>query len=141
MGSFDRVISPRTHFMPCSAERMTLLVESDILRIVFGGCRPAVDIDQLVHITVLKQFISRNVVMGGIETDIFRGKAKTIPSEIVNCVEEIFAAMAFGIRKLHERGEIRFQGIVSSTEHIQSMSEIPCFLSLSHPHPASGSGK
>lgn len=73
--------------------------------------------------------------MSRIEADVFVGKSEGIPSEIVNCVEEIFAVMAFGIRKLHEQWKIDFEGIISGTEHVQSMSEIPCFF-VAVPSPA-----
>lgn len=108
MGIFNRVISPGAHFVPSPADRMSFLVESDILRGIFGGFFPAVDVDQRIHIPALQQFISRDVVMGRIEADIFWGNSEGIPSEIVNCVEEIFAVMAFGIRKLHEQWQIDF---------------------------------
>ncbi len=73
--------------------------------------------------------------MGRIEADIFWRKSEGIPSEIVNCVEEIFAVMAYGIRKLHEQWQIDLQGIISGIEHVQSMSEIPCFF-VAVPSPA-----
>ena len=81
---FDRVISPGAHFVPSPADRMAFLVESDILRGIFGGCSSAVDVDQRIHIPALQQFISRDVVMGRIEADIFGRKPQGIPSEIVN---------------------------------------------------------
>ena len=99
---FGRVISPGAHFVPSPADWMAFLVESDILRGIFGGFCPGVDVNQRIHIPSLQQFISRDIVMGRIETDIFGRKPQGIPSEIVNCVEEIFTVMAFGIRKLHE---------------------------------------
>lgn len=139
IGVFDRITSLEAHFMPCLADRMALFVESDILRGIFGGCCPAVEINQRIHIPAFQHFISRNVVMGGIEADKFWGKTQEIAPEIVSCEEEIFAVMAFGIGKLHEEREIDLKDIISGSEHVQSMPEIPCFLSLSHPQLASNS--
>ncbi len=45
MGSFDRIISPWTHFMACPAKRMALFVESNVIRGIFGSFCPAVDVD------------------------------------------------------------------------------------------------
>ena len=110
--------------MPCLADRMAFLVESDILRGIFGGCCPAVEINQRIHIPAFQHFISRNVVMGGIEADKFWGKTQEIAPEIVSCEEEIFAVMAFGIGKLHEEREIDLKDIeIASTMIHDAASE------------------
>ncbi len=118
MGIFARVISPWTHFVPRPAERMAFLVESDVIGAVFRRFCPAVDVNQCVHVPMFQQFISRDVVVCGIEADVFGGKAKGIASEIVNGIEEIFAVMVPGTGKFHEQGEIYFKGIISGTEHV-----------------------
>ncbi len=118
MGIFARVISPWTHFVPRPAERMAFLVESDVIGAIFRRFCPAVDVNQCVHVPMFQQFISGDVVVCGIEADVFGGKAKGIASEIVNGIEEIFAVMPPGIGKFHEQGKIYFKGIISGTEHV-----------------------
>ncbi len=122
MGIFDRVIFPWVHFMPCPAERMAFLVESDVIGGVFRRFCPAVDVNQCVHVPMFQQFINGDVVVCGIEVDVFGGKAKGIASEIVNGIEEIFAVMALGIGKFHEQGKIYFKGIIFGTPFPRSVS-------------------
>ncbi len=45
MGVLDWIVSPWAHLVACPAKRMALLAESDIIRGIFGGLCPAVDVD------------------------------------------------------------------------------------------------
>ena len=127
MRIFDRVVSPGAHFMPCPAKRMAFLVKSNITRCIFRSFGTAVNINEGIDIPPFQQFISRYIVMGGIKADIFRENPIGIASKIIYGIKEIFAVMALCTGKLHEKWNFCFQFIVSAAEHIQGMSEIPCF--------------
>jgi hypothetical protein len=88
------IISPRTHFVSGSADGMAFPAEGDVTRGVFGRFCPAVDVNERIDVPAFQQFISRDVVMGGVKADIFWGKAKNIAPEIVHGEEEVFAVMA-----------------------------------------------
>lgn len=51
---FDRVISPWTHFMAHFANGMAFLVESDVVRGIFGGFCPAVNVNQRIYVPVFQ---------------------------------------------------------------------------------------
>lgn len=125
MGILDRVIAPWAHFMPCPAEGMTVFVERDVIWGVFGRLSPAVDVDERIDVPVFQQAVSGDVVMGGIKADIFWGKAKAVAAKVVYGIKEVFAVMAFGVRKLKEDGKLGLKGIISAAEHIEGVSEIP----------------
>ncbi len=125
MGIFDRVISPWAHFVSCFAKRMTFFAKSNVIRGISGRLCPAVDVNQGIHVPVFQQFISRDVIMGRVQADIFGGKAKSIAPEIINGKEEVLAVMAACTGELHQQGEFDFQGVVPVAEHIQCMPEIP----------------
>ena len=109
----------------CSAERMPILVKGNVIRGVFRRLCPAVDVDEGADIPVFQQPVSGDVVMGGIKADIFRGKAEAVASKIIYGEKEIFAVMAFGIRKFEEDGEFNPEGIIPGAEHIKCMAEVP----------------
>lgn len=69
--------------MPSPAEGMAFLVEGDIIRGIFRSFRPAVDIDG-IDVPVFQEPVSRDVVMRGVEADVFGGKSKTIAPEVIN---------------------------------------------------------
>lgn len=48
------VISPATHVMAGSAQRMGLFIQGDIIRKPVGGTAPFVDIDQGIYVPVVK---------------------------------------------------------------------------------------
>ncbi len=98
---FDRIISPWTHFVPCFAKRMAFFVKRDIIRGVFGRFSPAINVNERIYAPMFQQFISRDVVMCGVEADIFWRKAKNIAPEIINGIEEVFAVMAACAGELH----------------------------------------
>ena len=139
MSILDWIISPGAHFMPSLADRMSFLVESDILRGIFGGFCPAVDVNQRIDIPALQQFISRDVVMGRIEADIFWGKSEGIPSEIVNCVEEILLSWRLESVNFMSNGRSTFRVLFLVQSMYKVCPKYHAFLSLSHPQPASGS--
>jgi len=114
--------------MSCFAKRMSFFVESNVIGGIFGRFCPAIDVNQRIHIPVFQQFISGDVVMCGVQTDIFGGKTKSIASEIINCIEEVFAVMPAGTGEIHQQGEFHFQLVVPGAEHIERMPEIPDFV-------------
>ena len=83
MGLFDRVISPGAHFVPGPAQGMSLFVEGNIIRCVFGRFCPPIDINESIDVPILQQFISRDIVMGGVQADVFGSEAKGMTSEII----------------------------------------------------------
>ncbi len=127
MGILDRIISPWTHFMAGFAKWMAFLVEGDVIRGIVGRFCPAVDVNQRIHAPMFQQFISWDVVMCRVQADILWGRAGNIASEIINCIEEIFAVVATRAGEFHQQGEFDFQGIVPAAQHVKRMPEIPCF--------------
>ena len=112
MSLFDRIVSPWAHFVPGPAQRMSLFIESNVIRCVFGGCCPSIDINEGIDIPMLQQFIGRDIVMGGVQTDVFRGEAKGMAPKIIHGIQEVQAVMAAGLGKLkHERKLYFFRGI------------------------------
>ena len=71
MGIFSGIVPLWAHFVACPAKRMAVLVESDIIRGVIRGLCASVDVDEGIDIPAFQQFISRDVVMGGVQADIF----------------------------------------------------------------------
>ncbi len=49
--------------MPGSAQGMSVLIKSNVIRGTDRRLRPAIDIDQGIDAPVFQQYISRNVVM------------------------------------------------------------------------------
>lgn len=128
MGVLDRVIAPGFHFIPCPAEGMTFFAEGDIIRSIFRGLCPAVDVNKGIDAPVIQKPVSWDVVMGGIQTDVLGGKAKTVTPEVVDGIKEIFAVMTSGIRKFQEDRELHLKGVISAAEHIKGVAEKPGFV-------------
>lgn len=101
----DGVVSPGAHFMPRHAQRVSLLVKGDIPGGVWRGLRPAVDVNQRVDAPTVQQLVSRDVVMGRVEADVFRGEAGGVPPEVVNGVKEALAVVPPRLRELHRYRE------------------------------------
>lgn len=101
----DGVVAPGTHLMPCHAQRVSLLVKGDILGGVWRGLRPAVDVNQRIDAPTVKQLVSRDVVMGRVEADVFWGKTEGMPPEVVNGVKEVLAVVPPCLRELHHYRE------------------------------------
>ena len=118
MGLFDRVVSPWAHFVPSPAQRMPLFVEGNIIWCVFGRFCPPIDINESIDVPMLQQFISRDIVMGGVQADVFGGKAKGMTSEIIHGIQEVQAVMAADLRKLKHEREFHFFLAISVRKHI-----------------------
>ena len=118
MGLFYWIVSPWTHFVPCPAQRMPLFIESNVIRCVFGGCCPSIDINEGIDIPMLQQFIGRDIVMGGVQTDVFRGEAKGMAPKIIHGIQEVQAVMAAGLGKLEHKGEFHFFMFISVRKHV-----------------------
>ena len=135
MGVLDRVITPWLHFMPCPAEGMAILIESDIIRGIFRSFGPSIDVDERIDAPALQEHVGGDVVMGGIEADIPGGKSKAVAAEVIDGIKEVLAVMAPGISELHEQGQLDFKLIVPGAEHVEGVAEIPCFI-VAVPAPA-----
>ena len=122
------IITPWAHFMPGRTEGVPGFIKSDVCGGIFRRLCPAVDVNQRIDIPAFQQFIGWDVVMCGVKADIFRGQPAQMPSEVVNGIEKIFTVVAFSTGKLHQKREFNFQAVVSAAEHIQGMSEKPCFI-------------
>ena len=77
---------------------------------------------------MFQKSVSRDVVMGGIKADIFREKPVSIASKFVYSIEKVFTVMPFSGCKFEQEWEIQFQLIISATQKIQGVSEIPGFV-------------
>ena len=71
MSIFYGIISPWTYFVACLTKRMAVFAESNVIRGVFRGLCLSVDIDERIDIPSFQQLISRDVVMCGVQADIF----------------------------------------------------------------------
>ncbi len=71
VGILFGVVPPRAHFVACPADRMALLVESDVIWGISGGFCPAVDVGGCIHIPMFQQSISRDIVVCGVQADVF----------------------------------------------------------------------
>lgn len=68
---FHGIVSPGAHFMPFPAEGMPFLVKSDIIRGIFRRLCPPVDVNEGIDVPSFQKLISRDVVMRGVEADVF----------------------------------------------------------------------
>lgn len=118
MGLFYWVVSPWAHFVPCPAQRMPLFIESNVIRCVFGRFCPSVDINESIDIPMLQQFISREIVMGGVQADVFRSESRGMASEIIHGIQKIQAVMAAGLRKLKHERKFYFLLVISVRKHV-----------------------
>ena len=77
MRIFYGAISPWAHFVACLTQRMAVLVESNVIRGVFRGLCPPVDIDERMDIPVFQQLVSITRVENNLKiTGKKAGKAK-----------------------------------------------------------------
>ena len=118
MGLFYWVVSPWAHFVPCPAQRMPLFIESNVIRCVFGRFCPSVDINESIDIPMLQQFISREIVVGRVQTDVFRSEAKRMPPKIIQGIQEVQAVMAAGLGELKHEREFYFLLVISVRKHV-----------------------
>ena len=72
--------------------------------------------------------VSRDVVMGGIQADIFREKPVRIASKIIYSIEEVFTVMSLCGSKPEQQWEFGLEFVIPGAEKIQGVSEIPCFV-------------
>lgn len=121
--------------MPGSAQGMSVLIKSNVIRGTDRRLRPAIDIDQGIDAPVLQQYISRNVVMCRIQTDIFRRQPAAVTSKTVYSIKKIFTVMASGTGKVHKERKFNLKFSVPAAEHVKSMAKKPCLI-ITVPAPA-----
>ena len=122
------IISPRAHFMPCLADRMSVFVKRDVGRSRLRCFGSAVDIDECIDIPMVQKPVSRDVVMGGIQADIFWEKPVCIVSKIIYSIEKVFTVMSLCGSKPEQQGKFGLELVIPGAEKIQSVSEIPVFV-------------
>lgn len=102
------IVAPRAHFVPGRAYGMPGFIKSNVIWCIFRRLCPPVDINEGIDIPAFQQFISGDVVMGGVKAYVFGGNAKGIAPEIINGIEEIFAVMAACVGEFHQQREFNF---------------------------------
>ena len=80
---------------------MTRFIKSNVIWCTFRRLCAPVDINEGIDIPAFQQFISGDVVMGGVKAYVFGRNAKGIAAEIINGKEEVFAVMAARVSKFH----------------------------------------
>ena len=101
MRVLNGVIAPWAHLMPGRAYGMAGFVEGNVIGGIFRRRCPPVDINEGIDIPAFQQFISGDVVMGGVKAYVFGRNAKGIAAEIINGIEEVFAVMAARVSEFH----------------------------------------
>ena len=132
---FYGITAPGTHFMPGPAQGMSFLIKSNVIRGAGRRLRPAIDIDQGIDAPVFQQFISRNVIMCRIQTDIFRRQPAAVTAKTVYSIKKIFAVVASGIGKVHKERKFNLKFSVPAAEHVKRMAKKPCLI-ITVPAPA-----
>lgn len=128
MGILYGVIAPGDHLMVGAAERVSLFVESNIIRGIIRRLCAAIDIDKGIDIPAFQEAVSRDVVMGGIQTDIPWEKPVRVTPEIINGIKEVLAVMPPCAGEVHQEGELNPELCIPGTEHIKGMPEIPAVI-------------
>ena len=95
--------------MPGRAEGMPSFIKGNVCEGISSRLCLAVDVNQCIDIPAFQQFVCQDVVMCGIKADVFRNQSMAMPPKIINGIKKVFAVMASGIGKLHQKREFNFQ--------------------------------
>lgn len=104
--------------MPGPAQRMPFFIESNVIRCVFGGFCPPIDINESIDISMLQQFISREIVVGRVQADVFRSEATGMTAKIIHGIQEVQAVMTAGLGKLKHERKLHFLAVISVGKHV-----------------------